>query len=406
MRTRFTWLLPFLLLLPLRLHAASTTQPAATVYNLTTNTDTATSVQTGQTLYANQLPPAWNIDLDFGLQPGHTVQLCISVDNGPLVAEWQPPYRAGSRYTPLHLAYGSHTVALTVNGTPITPLVFTLAAAPPTTQPLQGWNLPFGVSDARANPSTHPPIVQMLKDTKSSIVRLWMEDDALKAQGDKYWAIPRAYAAAGYQVFVEYQGYQYATPRFSMPPDSALTLAAQSIPANSGVTWFCLGNEVNTSAYYRGNIAQLVHAETVMSPIIHAHGINFVAQSSLNNVNWLDQFIAAGGWNPVYVDATDYHSYHGPATDVTADLANYLARQQKSGLPGFVSEWGSRAGPDPTTWAASQSAVVNWLKPTGLVFMPFPAVDGQAQTTDLTFPLSAAYAKTVYYPSWVNSMGQ
>ena len=388
--------------------AQSTTQPVVVVRNTDTQTDTTLSVTENATLYQSQIPKNWTLDYNYGLTGGHTAQTSYTVDGGSIHACWTPPYNPLGHNVAMNLPVGSHTVQVTVNGISLPPLAFVVLPKPPvvpTGAAQWGWNIPFGASDPTSDPKAHPQILSLLKATSAPAVRLWLEDDQWTKLGDSYWTICRAYKDAGIHVFLVYQGYQYASPKYSMPPDSRLTAVAKGIPANAGVTWFCLGNEVNTSDYYKGTLVQLVHAATIMAPLLHASQIQFIAPSVLNNTNWLAT--NAPAFKTAGCDALDYHSYHNTTAQVLGDVQNYTPVLIKVGMPGFLSEWGTRPGGTPGQWAVSQQGVAEGLKKENLWVFPFPAVGTPTDTLDTTSPLTASYGPhEPYYSMWVSTLGK
>jgi SH3-like domain-containing protein len=373
------------------------------------NTDSRARVgaalASGVALYRSTLPANWTIEFDFGLAPGHTTTASFTLDGKPARTFEQPPYTAGTdHYAPLVLADGSHSIGVTAGGEALAPFTFSLAAAPPVraTPGVWGWNL-SGANYPACDSGEHPQLAQLLADTGAKWVRLWLEIATLKKTApDKYWSVARAYRKAGVSVMLvlQYENQQ------AMWSDGDLTWMAQSIPADA-VSALSMGNEVDTDAYFKGTSGALVHASAVVAPMIKAKGIKLVAPCPLHGVQWCESFAAQGGY--AMADAADFHTYQSSAQQIISDAQGFADFCQKKGIPGFISEWGTRpyGGTPPQeysvpAWADEQAKAISGMCGLGLTIMPYSAFP--MEDKDIACPLDKNYARTGFYASYVGAM--
>jgi hypothetical protein len=377
--------------------AASTTQPTIHVRDCTTNTDTAVTVTTGQTLYLSQLPAKWTLDYDFGLAAGHTAQTAFAVDLGKVTACYQPPYCPENR-APLALAVGAHTVYVTVNAGSTLQLKFNLANAPPPAVPTAqiatatlGENL-LGANYPSGDFVMHPQLTAAGKSLGLVLFRDWEEEPELAKVGDTYWTNHRKIRAAGFRVALQIQ-----MPGKQLWADNGAGMA-QRVIAGKATDVVFLGNEFNTvrnladpgTYFLGGDVAATKYCATA-GPLFTAAGIAPVAPSRVNDYAGIVSRYKAGQY--AGLKAVDLHLYSGDENWLAAQFKQFDAFCAGAEIQGYVSEWNLRMKPGETLqqWGVRLAVVMKAIRSTGLTVLHFSVIPTQHPQDDVTALLDGNY---------------
>ena len=347
------------------------------VYNLITKAREK-SVANGETLYLDELPAQWTLELDATPQQGK-VRFVYSLNRAADEARWSPPYILKEK----DLAVGAYNLSwlATPDGSGNREQFnFTVAKAPvvtPTTQIVGanfGTNL-IGADYASGDPVAHPQLPAALKALNMGYVRTWQEEPELARVGDKYWTINRAWQAAGFKTGLQVQ----FTNNKGMWPDHGSAMASRII-AGKAIDVVFLGNEVNTQhgaadpgTYYLGSESDLTAYCSTVGPMFEAAGIIAVAPSRINDLDGIVGRYHSGAYGPIR--AYDLHLYSNDEHWLAKQFTEYATFCDDNNVQGFVTEFNLRMlkGETMASWTQRLATLLNAIKNLPIVMLQFSA---------------------------------
>jgi hypothetical protein len=376
------------------------TLPVLTLQNVVVR-DTDKRAPTAQTLasggyVAGGLPKNWTLQFNFtGAQP---TTVLFTIDGKRAHIEYYIPWVCQGDNVPINLPVGDHVITYSTNGQTPQTLTFSVLPAPVFGQNMEGVSTPAG------DPVAHPQLRAASSTMNFSAIRLWLEGGFTSQQPLSYFKIAKAWQTAGIRVFAV-ANFQNSVPRCAAPADKDWISYWTNFPtpAQTGIYAICIGNEVNTTAYYDGTVAQLAHLMLLAYPILHAKGYIVLAGSDLDDLNYYGQLNKLGAF--ANCDRIDVHAYYGTAAQVVACIDKGIALGRSINKPCDSTEWGVRMNANNLpAWATAQALVLSQLKTRTGYLLPFSFYP--IETLDQACPLNVKYeANEPFYSAFAGALG-
>jgi hypothetical protein len=248
-----------------------------------------------------------------------------------------------------------------------------------------GGNL-IGTVEPISNPAVHPQLGTAASYFNFKFVRLWTEGSMLKPMIPQ-WASSLAWNALGISVIAvlnfQNMGLQGDPLRNTAPSDAIWTAYLNSVPpkAETGVTYFEIGNELDYNAYYVGTPEQYVRLLQIAAPILHAKGYKIIMANCLFGLGIYETLKGLGAFQ--YVDAAGCHCYYGSASPAINGYKAGLAFMQEVGVEYICTEVSLErvaTGQFPTEIVKLYKAL--WAMGGG-AFIYFPFINIDSDTTDI-----------------------
>ena len=256
-----------------------------------------------------------------------------------------------------------------------------------------------GISDPAGDPATHPQLLAAARALNLAAVRLWIEGAFTSQQPVSYFKICRDWQADGIKV-IAVANFQNASPRCSAPTDAVWTSYWKNFPApaQTGIYAISIGNEINTSAYYGGSVAQMAHLMQLAYPLLHAKGYTVIAGSDINELKYYGQLNQLGAFN--WCDRVDVHAYYSTAAQVVNCIDQGIAFGRSIGKPCDAMEFGVRmSASNKPGWAAEEQRAMLQLKTRSGYLLPFSFYP--IENLDQACPLTTQYEQdAVFYPAF------
>jgi hypothetical protein len=345
---------------------------------------------------AGGLPKHWTLQFNFtGAQP---TSVAYTIDGKQPHIEHYIPWVCEGDDVPVNLPVGDHVISWAVDGQ--TPQAFAVSVLP---VPVFGENLE-GVGTPAGDPAAHPQLVATGTVLKFSAVRVWLEGNFTNQQPPGYFKIAKAWHNAGMKV-IAVANFQNATPRCSAPADAVWISYWTHFPspAQTGIDAICLGNEINTAAYYTGTPQQLAHLMQLAYPILHKAGYTVIAGSDLDDIGYYQNLNKLNAFT--YCDRIDVHAYYANTAGVLSAIDRGIAFGRSIGKPCDSTEFSLRMNPNNLpAWATAHAQLLTQLKTRTGWLLPFSFYP--IENVDLACPLNAKYENNEpFYSAFAGALG-
>jgi hypothetical protein len=250
----------------------------------------------------------------------------------------------------------------------------TAAWTPPT--PSIAAQFVFGTNPGGA-PNVQSTIAAM-QHFQMKIARFWTTGPFTSSPASSLWTGPLQFAAAGIQN-VAVLNFQNSAVRCKSPAlsDWSNYLNAIPAPANTGVTYFEIGNEIDFTSYYSDSPANYAALLRVAAPILRAKGYKIICGNVLYGLTWLNTLAGLGA-----MANCDYLGRHAYESNAAAALSDYqalvaFANAQSKGV--FCTEVGLHGNAaNLPAWAAETQKLYDGVRQLAIgngqsaIFLQFP----------------------------------
>ena len=230
------------------------------------------------------------------------------------------------------------------------------------TPPIPSTDPPFAFG---TNPGGAPNVqstIAAMQHFGMKIARFWTTGPFTSPPASSLWTLPLQYAAAGIQN-VAVLNFQNSAVRCKAPALSDWTnyLNAIPAPANTGISYFEIGNEIDFTAYYNDSPANYAALLRVAAPILRAKGYKIICGNVLYGLTWLNTLAGLGAMTDC--DYVGRHAYENNAAAALNDYQSLVTFAIAQGKGVFCTEVGLHGNSaNLPQWAAETQKLYAGLK--------------------------------------------
>jgi hypothetical protein len=247
------------------------------------------------------------------------------------------------------------------------------------------------------NPGNAPSVqgtVAAMQHFGMKIARFWTTGPFTAPPAPSLWTGTLQYAAADIQN-VAVLNFQNSAVRCKAPALADWTnyLNAIPSPANTGITYFEIGNEIDFAAYFSDTPVNYAALLQIAAPILRAKGYKIICGNVLYGLTWLNTLAGLGAM--ANCDYVGRHAYESNAAAALNDYQALIAFANAQGKGVFCTEVGLHGNAaNLPAWAAETQKLYAGVKAlngtlnTQLSTLNVqPATNNQQPATFLQFPL-------------------
>lgn len=361
-------------------------------------------VESGCTLYLNELPAHWTIEaVNPALTLGHSMQFYSRLDSLTEMAAWSAPYCPQNR-SALVLSPGPHVLHYRLPTEEVQTFLFSVQASRPAAPIVSrlGTNL-TGLDDPLNDPELHPELFEAMQATGFTEMRLWTTGtigNPLSAQGlaiaNKWLKI-----LGGAEHLTLVINAQNSKNRCKAPGSTDLKTTMQSGP--DGVIWEFI-NEPDFDVYYTDSDQAYADDLAVAHQVAQSKGSKLICANPLKSLDFLHRMQALGALSNC--DAVGRHFYASNASQCLATVDALIAFSGTVGKPAHCTEGGVRLNDDAQAMIEIKALKAGLLKRSG-TFHLFPLVNipgdknNPGDLLDRFAPLNVDRTKSKFYPAYL-----
>jgi hypothetical protein len=225
------------------------------------------------------------------------------------------------------------------------------------------------------NPGTVPDVnlaIAAMNHFGMKIARIWTWGPFTAAPLAAMWTDPLKYKAAGI-ANVAVLNFQNSAQRCKAPATGDWTNYLNAIPTpdKTGISYFEIGNEIDSAAYFSDTQAVYAALLHVAAPILRGKGYKIICGNVLSGLGWLNALAGMGAMADC--DFVGCHAYDGTAAEALVLYQALVAFAAAHGKDVFCTEVGLHCNPgNLPAWAVETQKLYAGVKALGGTYLQFP----------------------------------